>query len=190
MPGHVGPLTFRIAPYARDALHYPTNGEPSLPHFSIHGYEFTCSHEYTSGHICTQAEAEVLQRALVRTLAKGLARVIAAGKEAKRPPAEIHAEGEAYINDHLRGFAQGFERTRAIAVEARRIAQSTIETRLYAQGKTLRDIAESEFESLVSTLSLRENILAEATRRIDDIQRIAREAHESLVAHDESGEEE
>ena len=137
-----------------------------MPRLVILGQELFTPEPYSPGHICTEAEASVLNTALTRGLAKGLYRELSEGR------GETLA---AYIASYLRGFSQGHERLRVIEAEARRIGRAKVEAALYRQGKKLASLAASEVTLLVAREAERAEVLAEATRRIDALRACASE---------------
>jgi hypothetical protein len=163
-----------------------------MPQLMILGLPVALPPAYTSGHVCTQAEADVLNALRTRGLAKGLHRVIlgecvSRGHQNVRgmdgpTRDEVTRCAQAFCTSHVEGFAQGHERLRAIEGEAKRIAQLMIEEQLYAQGKTLRDAPKGETDAMIAYYAASAKVRDEAARRIDDVQRLARSAHDDLLA--------
>ena len=158
-----------------------------MPRLSILSFDFSYEHPYAEGHVCTRAEAECLALALNRGLAKGLYRMITqASALGLAPRDEVQAAAERFVSEHLRGFSFGHERLRAVEGEARRIAQGLVEAELYARGLSAKQC--SDFDDRVEVVASRAGVLTEASRRVDDVQRIAREAHAELLSAGEDGE--
>jgi hypothetical protein len=173
-----------------------------MPQLTILGLPVDLPPAYASGHVCTQAEADALTALRTRGLAKGLHRVVlnecvsrgysdvwgfVRGTLDGPTLSEISAVASAFCASYVEGFVQGHERLRAIAGEARRIAQLMIEEQLYAQGRSLHDVPKGELDANVARYAASANVRAEAARRIDDVQRLARSAHDDLLARNTDG---
>lgn len=146
-----------------------------MPRLCILGQEISTPEPYSSGHICTAAEAATLNASLTRGLAKGLYRMLSEVGEG-----EI-VNCEEFIQGYLRGFSEGHERLRAIEAEARRIGRAKVEAGLYRQGKRLAELAKGEIEALITREAQRDEVSSEATRRIDTLRSIGRADRESSL---------
>jgi len=144
-----------------------------MPRLVILGRELITPEPYSAGHACTPAEAATLNAALTRGLAKACYREISERGE--------QADLQACVASYLKGFSQGHERLRAIEAEARRIGRARVEAALYRQGKKLASLAASEISALVAREAEREEVLLEATRRIDALRAVQREGLEELA---------
>lgn len=151
-----------------------------MPQVIILGFSFSFPAPYHEGHVCTVAEAETLNRVMLRGGSKGLHKAIVAERERGGIEADVLKVGRDYISDYAITFSQGYERLRAIEVEAKRIAESAISERLYAQGKTPGDIGKAAYESLVIDLSTSEAVRNEASKRVDAVRKIAQDVHSDL----------
>lgn len=143
----------------------------------ILGLSLSTPEPYTSGHICTANEALMLNYALSRGLAKGLYRLLREVSEKRgtlQGSAEDLADCERYMQEYLRGFAQGHERLAAIETEARRIGRARVEAALYRAGRKLADLAKGEQDLAIAREAEKPEVLAEATRRIDLLRSIGR----------------
>lgn len=160
----------------------------------ILGLSLNTPEPYAGGHTCTPAEASVLNYALTRGLAKGLYRLLREVSEKRGTlqgsPQDL-ADCERYMQEYLRGFAQGHERLAAIETEARRIGRARVEAALYRAGRKLSDLAKGEAELAISKEAEKPDVLAEATRRIDLLRSIGRADQQSsleeLISDQEPG---
>lgn len=147
---------------------------------------------YSAGHVCTQSEAETLNRILVRTIAKGIYKVIGAALAVRggvpvesmsaKDRGEVLALAQGFIERFTLGFSQGHERLAAVEVEARRIALAVLEAALYRRGQKLGEMPEGEREDKLRELMLSANVRREAETRIDGARALAGAAHEELLA--------
>jgi hypothetical protein len=148
---------------------------------TILGFSFPIAQRYSAGHVCTESEAQALQRYFNRHLAKGIHKAIA-DMVGVHSNSEIQSRGEQFSSQFTIGFSQGHERLRAINSEARSIAKQAIETKMYARGLSIKSLSPGELEDMVSKLSAQEGIQKIAEERVDYIQRIARAAHDDLFS--------
>ena len=163
-----------------------------MPSISILGFDLALDDRYRAGQSITASEAGILNRSLARGIGKGLHRVLAgaikvrggkvAGELDDLGREECRSLAREFIEQHSLGFSQGFEKLRAIEVEARRIALGALESGLYRQGKRLTDISEGEREGKLDELILSPAIRKEAEKRVESTTRIANMAHEELLA--------
>jgi hypothetical protein len=163
-----------------------------MPHVNILGFSTLLPQPYSAGHVVTQAEADALNRLLVRGLSKALHRVLldALAPHGARVMGQVGdavrdataARAAVFISEYVEGFANGHDRLRAIDVEARRIAALAVETDLYRQGRALREVPAVELDAMVSALAASPRVREEAQRRVDDLAQIARSAHADLAA--------
>jgi hypothetical protein len=161
-----------------------------MPSATILGFQFELPSPYATGHQCTLAEAEALNRLLVRGLAKGLHKVIDARHEAHERSgdgpfsqdevAETQEAGLEYINEFVLGFALGHDVARAIRLECDRLAKQTLEVQLNRQGKTLKDLPADQQRTALIDLARSEKIVKEAERRVSVTQEIALKAQAEL----------
>jgi hypothetical protein len=147
---------------------------------TILGFTFPITQRYDAGHVCSESEAQALQRYFNRHLAKGIHKAIAdmVGVDSN---SEIQSRGEQFSSQFAIGFTQGHERIRAINAEARSMALQAIETRMYKRGQNVKSLTQFELEDMVTKLSAQEGIQKIAEERVDYIQRIARSAHDDLT---------
>ena len=112
---------------------------------NILGFKFALSAPYVSGHVCTAAEAQALNKMLVRGTSKGLHKVLTGelDKVKKRSlpldgetRALIARAGEEHISEFREGFAQGHDVVRATKVESARIARQLLEAQLNHEGRS------------------------------------------------------
>ena len=161
-----------------------------MPAAKILGFQFQLPAPYAVGHSCTLAEAEALNRLLVRGLAKGLHKVIDSGYDDCRVPrdpsaderAEITELGLEYIAEFVLGFALGHDVARAIRLECDRLARQTLEVQLNRQGKTLKDLPVDQQKVALADLARSEKVVSEANRRVAVTQEIALKAQAELTA--------
>jgi hypothetical protein len=161
-----------------------------VPSAHILGFSFDLPAPYTAGHVCTLAEAEALNRLLVRGLAKGLHKVLDTRNTAHELSGggplsadEVAASQEAgleYISEFVLGFALGHDVARAIRLECDRPAKQLLEVQLNRQGKTLKDLPADELRSTLTDLARSEKVLTEANRRVSVTQEIAQKAQAEL----------
>ena len=161
-----------------------------MPSAHILGFSFHLPSPYSAGHTCTAAEAESLNRLLVRGLAKGLHRVLDTRHVAHEMSGggplsqdEIAASQEAgleYIQEFVLGFALGHDVARAIRLECDRLAKQLLEVQLNRQGKILKDLTPDEQRSALTDLSRSEKVVTEANRRVSVTQEIAQKAQAEL----------
>jgi hypothetical protein len=147
---------------------------------------------YSAGHVCSPSEAETLNRILVRTTAKGLYKTLSTALALRLlspgdpMSAEVKVElaelANGYVAKFALGFSQGHERLAAVEVEARRIAQSVLESALYRRGQKLSEMPEGEREDKIRELMLSSNVRQEAETRVDGARALAGAAHEELLA--------
>lgn len=148
---------------------------------------------YSTGHVCTQSEAEVLNRILTRTIAKGLYKTLSSalalrhvgsfeGLGSAEERSEVLALAQGFIERFTLGFSQGHERLAAVEVEARRIALAVLEAALYKRGQKLGDLHGEEREDKLRELMLSANVRREAETRTDGARALAGAVHEELLA--------
>lgn len=164
----------------------------------IQGISFALPTPYVEGHRCTLAEADILNKALTHALARGLYRTVREARESLHVRGDeglsqeqervVRRRAEEYIAAYTVGFAQGHEYIRAVEIEAKRIAERIVESRLYAKGSSLRDIARVELEAMINDLAQSGAVREEAEKRVSDIQRVARATHGALsTTHEGAG---
>ena len=158
-----------------------------MPVAKILGFQFQLPTPYAVGHICTLAEADALNRLLVRGLAKGLHKVLDSGLTDYAPGplsdderAELTERGLEYINEFVLGFALGHDVARAIRLECDRLAKQTLEVQLNRQGKSLKDLPSDQLRTTLADLARSEKIVNEANRRVSVTQEIAQRAEAEL----------
>ncbi len=161
-----------------------------MPLAKILGFEFQLPANYAQGHICTPAEAEALNRLLVRGLAKGLHKVLSTKHEghelsgggplSQDEIAEFQEAGLEYIAEFTLGFALGHDVARAIRLECDRLAKQTLEVQLNRAGKSLKDLPGEELRTLLNDLAKSEKVVNEANRRVSVTQEIALKAQAEL----------
>lgn len=160
---------------------------------SILGLTLQVPQVYSAGHVCSASEAAALNRVLTKGIAKGLHKVLAGALastgysrvdkiESVTTRQDIEARAREYIASFLLGFAEGHEKQRAVRVECERIARDALEARLYAQGRTLKDLPEGEREAIIEQIASSDKVRAEAERRVGLQQHVAQDAHEELLA--------
>jgi hypothetical protein len=160
-----------------------------MPTAKILGFEFELPAPYASGHTCTLAEAEALNRLLVRGLAKGLHKIIdsrlndagaaKAGLSADQQ-ADVTEAGLEYINEFVLGFSRGHDVARAIRLECDRLAKQALEVHLNRSGKSFADLSPNVLRSELAQLAKSEKIVTEANRRVAVTQEIALKAQAEL----------
>jgi len=162
-----------------------------MPSAKILGFSFDLPAPYAAGHPCTLAEADTLNRLLVRGLAKGLHKVLDAGlwepdrlgsadQASEDKKAELTEAGLEYIEEFTLGFSLGHDVARAIRLECVRLAKQTLEVQLNRAGKKLSDMPAGELRTLLSDLAKSERIVKEANRRVSVTQEIALKAQAEL----------
>jgi len=166
-------------------------GEPTLPQIHILGFDFDLSAPYSAGHTCTHNEAQILNRALVKGISKGMFKVITSacselGETNGAPLSQdqrsyVVERARAYIAEFVEGFAQGHERSRAIRIESERIAKQLLEAQQNARGATTRDLAPAELQARLDELVSSEKVRAAAERRVQVTLEIAQSAHQDLL---------
>lgn len=145
-----------------------------MPKLHILNHEILTPEPYSAGHCCSPAEASVLNAALTRGLAKGAYRLLSDARER----GELVTAGaiDTFVESFLKGFTEGHERLRAIETEARRIARARLEAALYRSGRKLSELAEGEQREAIQREAEKEEVLAEARRRIDALRALGSEA--------------
>jgi len=162
-----------------------------MPSAKILGFEFQLPAPYATQHVCTAAEAEALNRLLVRGLAKGLHKVLdsklveahersGSGPLSVDEIAEAQEAGLEYIREFILGFALGHDVARAIRLECDRLARQALEVHLNRQGKGLSDLSPDVLRAELAQLAKSEKIVAEANRRVAVTQEIAQKAQAEL----------
>jgi hypothetical protein len=154
-------------------------------HIIILGFSFHITQHYAAGHICTESEAQALQRYFNRHLAKGVHKVISGMISAQASAEEVQARGDAFVSQFTQGFTHGHERLRAINSEARRIALQAIETNMYKRGLSLKSLSPPELEDMVVQLAAEDSIRKVAEERVRQVQTIAMTAHDDLFSAQE-----
>jgi hypothetical protein len=160
---------------------------------NILGFSIDVPTTYSAGHPCTASEAEVLNRILTRTIAKGLYKTLVTGLALRHAESfdglssdeersEVRALAQGFIERFTLGFSQGHERLAAVEVEARRIAMAVLEAALYRRGQKLGELHEQEREDKIRELMLSANVRREAETRVDGARALAGAAHEELLA--------
>lgn len=159
---------------------------------SILGTTLSIAHPYAPGHVCSAAEADALNRLLVKGISKGLFKVLtnarsglglAHGETADADQqSELITRAEAYVLEFAEGFAQGHERLRSIRLECDRIARQLLDTQLNREGRTARELSADEQHSRLSELAQSEKVRTEAERRVNVTQEIAQRAHGDLLS--------
>jgi hypothetical protein len=158
-----------------------------MPAAKILGFSFDLPAPYASGHICTLAEAEALNRLLVRGLAKGLHKVLdvrfsATGAHDLNDDERAAAteDGLEYIREFTLGFSLGHDVARAIRLECDRLAKQALEVHLNRSGKSFADLSPNVLRSELAQLAKSEKIVTEANRRVAVTQEIALKAQAEL----------
>jgi hypothetical protein len=151
-------------------------------HITVLGFSFQVPTQYSAGHVCTESEAQALQRYFNRHLAKGVHKVISGMISAQASAENVQARGDSFVFQFTQGFTHGHERLRAINSEARRIALQAIETNMYKRGLSLKSLSPPELEDMVMQLSAEVGIRAVAEERVRQVQTIAKTAHEDLFS--------
>jgi hypothetical protein len=160
----------------------------------ILSFDYDLPQPYSAAHSCSPAEAEALNQLLAKGMAKGLYKVLAAGiartgvSDSKfltdDQRSDIEDQGLEYINDFSLGFAQGHDFQRSLRVEAERIARGILESQLYKQGKSIKDLGDGEKTERISLLAGSESVRDEALRRVKVTQEIASRAHIELLGEE------
>lgn len=168
-------------------------GRTHLPTSQVRilGFTFELPQPYSVGHVCSTAEAAALNKVLVKGISKGLYKVLAAALRptgytsaagvAVEAAAKIWAAGNEYISDYSLGFSEGHEIQRAIRIEAERIGRQMLETQLYKQGKSLKDLSEADKTDQIAQYASSDKVRTEAERRVKVTQEIAEKAHGELL---------
>jgi hypothetical protein len=161
-----------------------------MPAAKILGHSFQLPAPYNAGHVCTQAEAEALNRLLVRGLAKGLHKIIDSRQAARAKDshgtfglddlADDQEAGLEYINEFVLGFSLGHDVARAIRLECDRLAKQLLEVQLNRSGRTLKDLSADEQRTALADLARSEKVVNEANRRVSVTQEIAQRAQAEL----------
>lgn len=163
---------------------------PEVP-VNILGLSFQLPQPYSAGHTCSAAEADALNKVLVRGLSKGLYKVLKRALERlgyssgssltsdEKP--DVLAQGQEYIEDFAVSFSVGHDEARAVRTESLRIARALVETKLNATGQRTSDLNVQDYEAQVQKLAASERVQSEAQRRVKVTQEIANRAHDELL---------
>ena len=98
---------------------------------------------------------------------------------------------EARLTQGLSLYALAFDLSlsvhvlEAIEAEALRIAKGKVDVVLYKRGQSIAQIGKGVYDSMVAGVAMWEETRMEATRRIDVLQSLARDAHEELMSEGE-----
>lgn len=157
-----------------------------MPTIRIQTYQFHLRDRYEAGHQLTAEEASALNSLRAENIRNNLAPAVS--KAASQLPAgtllspdqlaPLVALAAKYDAEYEFGRKRAYSRPGPIEVEAQAIAKARVVAAARAQGQTL---APAELDQLVETLASREDVQAEARLRVQDSQRVASAALESLL---------
>lgn len=142
---------------------------PHPPSITISGLPFVRpSPRYRPGHICTPAEAEVLNSVLLERVRGNLIR---RGKDRKTPLTQ--EEFEEYYNCYQLGI--GPQEKDPVEIESIKIARALLAEIMNKEGKSLRDLNKEDLSERIRELSRKDHVREEATKRIILMNEIASE---------------
>ena len=142
--------------------------------FVIQDRAFSIPAPFVEGHVCTSAEAGVLNQTLAENVRNNLAaRVKKAVDEDKFDQAEMQAEIDQYLEDYEFGARRGRGAMDPVEREALNIAKDEVKTALRRSGHKLADIATEDINRLAEQV-VAENpeITKEAERRVNQKSKI------------------
>lgn len=150
---------------------------------TINGYTFKVSRPYLPGHVCTAAEADVLNRKMHSNLRR-IFSVQVQDAEAKVGPNHVNV-GSLQIELNKLSSTYSFERSDPIRAEAFAIALEVVRAAIKKEGKRIGDYSKaalsSEAEKILSGTG-GHSILELARARVAQVQRLAQEELAKLEA--------
>lgn len=157
-----------------------------MPLIRCQAYQFQISDPFTAGHPLTEAEATALNGLRAENIRNNLANHVAKATAALPAgtllgPDELQALAEIatkYDSDYEFGPKRKYTRQGPIEAEAKTIARARVVAAARQAGRTL---SQDELAVQVERLALAEDVLAKARQRVEDSQRIASAALESLL---------
>lgn len=142
------------------------------PTISIHGLSVPKpAPRYRAGHICTPAEAEILNAVLLERVKNNLTR-----RAKDKTLTEV--EFLEYYNSYSLGV--GPKEDNPIETESLKIARALLGEILNKDGKSIRDLPKDELQSKLAAIAQRQEIRDEAARRIATLNEVAMDFLESI----------
>jgi len=148
------------------------NAPPEIETVVINGFTFSYRKRFFPGHVCTVAEANVLNQQLKKNLRRNFAANV---------PAEGHVIPEGVGDVILQGFRE-YESTYAfggpdpVALEAEIIALEIVKRIIKSEGKLISNFTTDQLNELAADVLKgphSERILAQARQRVIIIQKAA-----------------
>lgn len=152
---------------------------------------FSCPRPYSEGHALTAGEAQALNQTFAENIRNNTAALVKQRNELRekadsgedvngskiKSDDELVAEFEKYAVDYqfgvrsARGLTEG--RLNPVEREANRIATEQIKAALKAKNIKIASVDDEKFDALVAQLAQREDVIAEARRRVDSVKEIS-----------------
>jgi hypothetical protein len=155
---------------------------------------FACPRPYAEGMTLTAGEAQALNQTFAENIRNNTATWVKERNELKdkvdagedvngskvKTDDELVEEFEQYARNYqfgVRSAGRGLEsRLNPVEREARRIAMDQIKTALKAKNIKISSVDEEKMEALVQQLSAKEEVVAEARRRVESVKEISLDA--------------
>lgn len=146
-----------------------------MDEITIAGYAFKVPRPFRAGHVCTQAEAEVLNRKLHENIRGNFSKRV---KEATSGNSSLREDGilkklQTELDDYSHDYVFGGD---SIASEALVIATDIVRRAIKANGKNLSNYSKSDLASQAEVLlrgKLKDQILCMARERVSALQAAA-----------------
>jgi len=160
----------------------------STQQITIQGHEFTAPAPYAEGHQLNEAEAKTLNQVLGENLRNNFASRVKSAMEAEggmteAKLAELREAFVTYAEEYeFQGKRQARQPADPVAKEAQKMAREAILMKLKEQGKKQSDLADGVLDTLVKQLGAREDYMAEARKRIEQVKSMALGSLDEIVS--------
>jgi hypothetical protein len=153
----------------------PKGSPPMNKEISIHEQTFSVSAPYAEGHVITALEAKALNQTRAENIANNFRkRIKAALDNAEVEPKPegyetldaVRAALTKYDTEYTFSMPSSREPVDPVEREAVKLAKESIRAALAADGRKMKDVDEEKLEAAIQKLSEREDIVAEAKRRV------------------------
>lgn len=151
----------------------------STQEITIQGHTFVAPAPYAEGHQLNEAEAKTLNQVLGENLRNNFATKVKSAMEAEggmseEKLAELREAFAAYAEEYeFQGKRQARQPADPVAKEAQKMAREAILQKLKEAGKKQSDLADGVLDQLVKQLGAREDYMAEARKRIEQVKIMA-----------------
>lgn len=144
--------------------------ETPVRQFVIQDETFSLPAPFNEGHVCTNAEASVLNQTLAENVRNNMAKKIKDAKEANTfNQNEMQAEVDLYIEEYEFGVRRGRGPLDPIEREALNIAKDTVKDALRKNGYKLADVDTDDINRLAEqVVADNPEITKEAERRVKE----------------------